>query len=142
LEIRPAHPSDLARVQALLRGAALPWEDIAPHLGSFIVGEQGGALVASAGFEQYGVQALVRSVAIAPPLRSAGLGAALCDTLLGDARRRGVRDAYLLTTTAPRFFARLGFAPIARELTPPTIRATREFAELCPASAAVMHRAL
>jgi len=142
MEIRPARPADLPRVEALLREAALPWEDLALHFGAFLVGEQGGALVASAGLEHYGPDALVRSVAIAAPLRSTGLGAALCDTLLGDARRRGVRDAYLLTTTAPLFFARLGFAPIARESAPAAIRATREFAELCPASAALMHRVL
>ena len=140
--IRPARERDLASVQVLLRDAQLPWEDVALHFGSFVVGEQGGALVACAGFKHYAAEALVRSVAIAAPLRSAGLGAALCDTLLGDARRRGVRDAYLLTTSAPRFFARLGFAPVAREHAPPAIRATREFAELCPASAQLMHRAL
>ncbi|HEY8121688.1 MAG TPA: arsenic resistance N-acetyltransferase ArsN2 [Myxococcota bacterium] len=142
MEIRPARASDLASVEALLREAALPWEDVAPHFGAFLVGERGGALVASAGFEHYGAQALVRSVAIAPALRSGGLGAALCDTLLGDARRRGVSDAYLLTTTAPRFFERLGFAALARERAPGAIRATREFAGLCPASAVLMHRAL
>ena len=142
MEIRPARLDDLAAVQALLKDAALPWEDVAPHLGAFLVGERDGELIACAGFEHYGAEALVRSVAIAASLRSAGLGAALCDTLLGDARRRGVRDAYLLTTTAPRFFARQGFAPIARESVPPAIRATREFAELCPASAVVMHREL
>lgn len=142
MEIRPARPDDLAAVQTLLKAAELPWEDVAPHLGAFLVGEQDGRLMACAGLEHYGAEALVRSVAIAASLRSTGLGAALCDTLLGEARRRGVRDAYLLTTTAPRFFARQGFAPIARERAPAAIRATREFAELCPASAVVMHRAL
>ena len=142
MEIRPARSSDLASLHALLRSAALVWEDVEPHLAAFVVGEREGALVACAGLEQRGTDALVRSVAIAAPLRGAGLGAALCDTLLGDARRRGVRDAYLLTTTAARFFARHGFAPIPRGAAPEAIRATREFAELCPASAVVMHRAL
>jgi len=142
MEIRPARPTDLAAVQALLREAALPWEDVAPHFGAFLVGERAGELVASAGFEHYGAEALVRSVAISGALRSRGLGAALCETLIGEARRRGVRDAYLLTTSAPRFFARQGFAAIPREHAPPAIRATREFAELCPASAQVMYRAL
>ncbi|MBM4383187.1 MAG: GNAT family N-acetyltransferase [Deltaproteobacteria bacterium] len=142
MEIRPARAADLAAAQQLLREAKLPWEDVAPHFAAFLVGERGGALVACAGLEYYGEVALVRSVAIAETLRNAGLGAALCDTLLGDARRRGVRDAYLLTTTAPRFFARMGFAPIARDVAPPAIQRTREFTELCPASAAVMHRAL
>ena len=142
MEIRPARAADLAAVQQLLRDAALLWEDVPEHFGAFLVGERGGALVACAGLEHYGEVALVRSVAIAEPLRNAGLGAALCDTLLGDARRRGVRDAYLLTTTAPRFFARMGFAQIARETAPRAIQRTREFADLCPASALVMHRAL
>jgi len=142
MEIRPARSSDLASLQALLRGADLPWDDIAPHLGAFLVGERDGALVACAGLEPNGAAALVRSLAVAAPLRSAGLGAALCDTLLGDARRRGVRDAYLLTTTAQRFFARRGFAPIPREAAPASIRATRQFAESCPESAVAMHRAL
>jgi amino-acid N-acetyltransferase len=142
MEIRPAQPADLASVQALLREAALPWEDVPAHFGTFLVGERAGALVACAGFEHYGAEALVRSVAIAGALRSRGLGAALCETLLGEARRRGVRDAYLLTTSAPRFFARRGFEAIDRARAPAAIRATREFAELCPASAIVMHRAL
>lgn len=142
MEIRPAREGDRAGVEALLRSADLPSEDVAPHLGAFLVAERNGALVACAGLELLGSEALVRSVAIAEPLRGAGLGAALCDTLLGDARRRGVRDAYLLTTTAPRFFARLGFAPIARDTVPASVRATREFADLCPASAIVMHRSL
>jgi amino-acid N-acetyltransferase len=142
VEIRRAREGDRAGVEALLRSAGLPWEDVAPHLGAFLVAERSGALVACAGLELLGSAALVRSVAIVEPLRGAGLGAALCDTLLGDARRRGVRDAYLLTTTAPRFFARLGFAPIARAAVPAAVRATREFAELCPASAICMQRAL
>lgn len=142
MELRPARPSDLAAVRALLRAAELPWEDVAPHFASFLVGERDGAVVACAGLELAGPAALVRSVAVAEPLRAGGLGAALCDTLLGDARRRGVRDAYLLTTSAPRFFARQGFAAIPREQAPDAIRATREFASLCPASAVLMHRAL
>jgi amino-acid N-acetyltransferase len=142
MEIRPARPGDLGPLQALLRDAELRSEDLAPHLGTFLVGERSGALIASAGFEHYGTEALFRSFAIAAALRSCGLGAALCDTLLGEARRRGVRDAYLLTTTAPRFFARRGFRETPRESAPASIRATREFAQLCPASAVLMQRTL
>jgi amino-acid N-acetyltransferase len=142
MEMRPARPEDLASVQCLLRTAELPFEDVAPLLGAFVVGEQDGALAACAGFERYGSDALLRSVALTPALRSRGLGRALCDTLLGEARRRGVRDAFLLTTTAVEFFARQGFARFERERAPAAIRATREFAQLCPASAVLMHRAL
>lgn len=142
LSLRPARPEDLEAVEGLLRASDLPWQDIAAHLGAFIVGEQGGTLVACGGLEPYGSDALLRSVALAPRLRARGLGGALCDTLLGEARRRGVRDAFLLTTSAAEFFARLGFTRFERERAPAAIRATREFTELCPASALLMHRAL
>jgi amino-acid N-acetyltransferase len=48
-------------------------------------------------------------------------------------------DIYLLTTTAPDFFAGLGFRRAGRKTAPPAIRATRQFATLCPASAVLMH---
>ncbi len=54
------------------------------------------------------------------------------------ARSQGVRDVYLLTTTAEDFFARRGYVRIGREKAPRTIRSTREFADLCPASSAFM----
>lgn len=142
MEIRPARASDLASVERLLRDAQLPWEDVASHLPTFLVGERAGSIVACGGLECYGPVALLRSFAITGSLRSRGLGAALCDTVIGDASRRGMRDAYLLTTTAERFFARRGFAPVSRELAPREIQATREFSALCPASAVLMHRAL
>ena len=142
MEIRPARASDVPAILALLREAELPCEDAAEHVDAFLVGERDGALVAAGGLELYGDAALVRSVALAAPLRQRGLGAALCDTLLGEARRRGVRDAYLLTTTAAGFFAGHGFQPLARELAPASIRGTREFRGLCPESAVLMHRRL
>jgi N-acetylglutamate synthase-like GNAT family acetyltransferase len=142
LTLRPARSEDSAAVEALLRAADLPWQDVAEHLGAFIVGEQGGALVACGGLELYASDALLRSVALAPALRGRGLGRALCDTLLGVARCRGVRDLWLLTTTAADFFAAQGFARVDREQAPAAIRATRELTTLCPASAALMHRTL
>jgi mannose-6-phosphate isomerase-like protein (cupin superfamily) len=51
---------------------------------------------------------------------------------------RGVRDVYLLTTTAARFFERAGFATIPRDQAPLAICQTTEFRSLCPASATFM----
>jgi len=53
-----------------------------------------------------------------------------------------VRELYLLTTTAERFFATRGYAGIERERVPDTVRASAEFSALCPASAVVMRKAL
>ena len=57
-------------------------------------------------------------------------------------RSAGVGDLYLLTTTAASFFTRLGFQPADRATAPAAIRASREFAEACPATAAFMRRSL
>jgi amino-acid N-acetyltransferase len=58
--------------------------------------------------------------------------------VLDRARERGVREMYLLTTTAERWFPRFGFTRIAREQVPDAVRGSVEFREACPAFAAVM----
>jgi amino-acid N-acetyltransferase len=45
---------------------------------------------------------------------------------------------FLLTTTAPGFFAGLDFVPCERDRAPAALRATPEFAVVCPSSAACM----
>jgi len=100
------------------------------------------ALVGLAGVELYPDGALLRSVAVHPAWRGTGLGRSLVARALETARAAGARDAYLLTTTAERWFPRLGFAPIAREAVPDGTRQSVEFREACPASAVAMHRAL
>jgi len=61
---------------------------------------------------------------------------------LADAGARGVRDAYLLTTTADRWFRRLGFVPVERSALPAALAGSEELKGACPASAVAMHRAL
>ena len=59
---------------------------------------------------------------------------------LDEMRLAGIRDAYLLTTTAAPFFSRYGYQAADRATAPDAIAASREFASLCPASAAYMTR--
>ncbi len=140
--IRSAAPSDLAAASALLADAKLPVDDVAEHFASFLVAELGGRVVGVAGLERCGDVALVRSVAVEAALRGQQLGHALCAELFARAERGGVRELHLLTEHAAGFFARLGFAPEARDSAPPAIRATRQFSALCPASAQLMRRKL
>jgi amino-acid N-acetyltransferase len=53
-----------------------------------------------------------------------------------------VRTLFLLTTTAEGFFARLGYLHATRDVAPPAIRSTKEFAGICPASSAFMSKQL
>jgi N-acetylglutamate synthase-like GNAT family acetyltransferase len=54
------------------------------------------------------------------------------------ARSEGVRELYLLTTTAEGFFAGLGYRSIPREQAEAVLAGTTQFSELCPASARCM----
>ena len=64
----------------------------------------------------------VRTLAVAPRLHGHGLGAALLDRLLEQARELGVRRVFCLTFETG-FFGRHGFVPLADALVDPAVRA-------------------
>ncbi len=108
---------DLARlpqVLDLLTRCGLPQDGLAAHVADALVAVQAGRVVGSAALEHYGDAALLRSVAVDPAWRGQGLGDRLVAAALAHARTRGVADVYLLTETAADYFARRGFAPVAR----------------------------
>ena len=140
--IRAASPSDLPRVEQLLTANDLPLSGVRDALGDFVVAEAGGELVGVAGLEICCDDALLRSVAVHPAWRSKGVGRALVTRAIADAEARGLHALYLLTTTAEAYFPTFGFKKIARDHVPTAVRETDEFTNACPASAAVMSRAL
>jgi amino-acid N-acetyltransferase len=141
LSLRRAGRADHEAVATLLRNSELPTEGVAEWLDQFWVAEHQGRLVGVAGMERYGDGGLLRSVAVAPGWRGSGLGRALVDRVLEEGRAAGVRDVYLLTTTAEHYFPRLGFVCVDRETVPAAVRGSAEFTGACPASAVVMCRA-
>lgn len=141
MELRKAEPRDLDAVLALLAAAALPTADVARHFDHFVVLDESG-VVGVAGLEVHDAAALVRSVCVDASRRGRGLGGQLCDAVEARALDLGVRDLYLLTTTAAPFFEARGYVRVARNRAPETIRATEEFRSLCPDSAACLHRRL
>ena len=130
-------------VEALLASASLPASDLTPaHLADFFGCGPGRAPAGVVGIEVYGTVALLRSLAVAKASRGRGCGTALVAAAEHEALARGVQKLYLLTTTAERFFERLGYAHLPRDVAPAAIRRTREFAELCPSSSALMAKSL
>jgi len=129
-------------IRLLLAHADLPTADVAPEVGRFVVAEEQGEIVGTAGVECYGTVGLLRSVATSPAVRGQGIALRLCAEAICHARETGVRELYLLTTTAPGFFERLGFQRLARVDAPDTLRESREFRELCPASSVLMRKPL
>ena len=139
--ITPAAPADGPAIASLLRAADLPHEDIAPHLGHFFVARKGGVVVGAIGLEVYAPDGLLRSLVVAPALRSRGLGEQLVRRLERAAAEWGVARLWLLTTTAEAFFARRRFRVTPRTAVPTEIAATHEFKSLCPSTAICMTRA-
>lgn len=138
-EIRPATDTDYPAVMALLESAGLPTAGVSRTLGDFLVADAAGdGLAGAIGLERYGSGALLRSAVVRPSDQGTGIGGALVRAVLDRARDSGLREIYLLTTTAERWFPRFGFTPIEREQVPDAVRASVEFREACPASAAVM----
>ncbi|MBI2839547.1 MAG: GNAT family N-acetyltransferase [Acidobacteria bacterium] len=138
LTFASARPIDLPGVRSLLSDAGLPSEDIEPHIGHFILAKNGAGLVGCVGLEPAGALGLLRSLAVASGFRGGGLGHELCDRLTRQARNLGVKELYLLTTSAEGFFAKRGFARIERRDAPDAIRATEEFRTCCPSTAVCM----
>jgi amino-acid N-acetyltransferase len=139
-EIGEAKPDELEWVLALLAEASLPREGVAEHFHDFLVGREAGQVMGAVGMERYGESVLLRSLVVAPSRRGAGLGRALAERLLDEARRRGARRVFLLTETAPNFFARLGFRRIARDEADAAVQGSAEFRTCCPQSAVCMRR--
>jgi amino-acid N-acetyltransferase len=140
--IRSGAPGDFAGVLRLLDAAGLPTAGLTPALPDFLVAEEDGSVVGAVGLEVYGESALLRSAVVDARRRGSGLGRELVERLLERAASRGVREIYLLTTTAERFFPRFGFTRIPREAVASAVRASEEFRGACPDSAIAMRRVI
>lgn len=140
--IQAAHRNDLPAVRRLLAIQHLPLDGIDEHVETMVVAKKGSEVVGSAAVELHTDGALLRSVVVDPLVQGQGLGLRLSEAALSIAKDRGRQTAFLLTTTAEKFFPKLGFEPIVRADVPPSVQASIEFQSACPASAVVMRKRL
>jgi homocysteine S-methyltransferase len=140
--IRPAMDADVPEIRRLLEGSRLPTGDLEQSRPVFLVAREGVALLGAAGLETHGEAGLLRSVAVAGEFRGTGLGRALVEAVEAAAREGGLRELVLLTETAHDFFSRLGYADVARDQAPESVRSSAEFRSLCPQSARCMSKRL
>lgn len=136
--IRAATVADWSGVAELLESAQLPLDGAQAHLSDFVLALRDGELIGCAGLERYGEAALLRSVAVRATERSRGVGRALVEAALAQARADGIRKIVLLTETARDYFYRFGFREISRAEAPEAVKASAEFTTACPQSATVM----
>jgi N-acetylglutamate synthase-like GNAT family acetyltransferase len=136
--IAPAKATDIATIKAILEADKLPVAGVDDHWRTFLVARDGEKVIACGGAEAYSTAALIRSIAVLQDYRRHGLGRRLVRQLLDRLSARGLREFYLLTTTAEDYFRKRGFKTIERDEVHPQLLASREFQDACPSSAVCM----
>jgi len=142
IHIETARAADADSVLQVVLQNGLPIDGLREHLTTTLVAREADRIVGTAALELYPDGALLRSVAVAPEQRGHGLGRELTLAAIHLAQARGVPAMYLLTTTAERFFPKLGFERIARADVPSGVQTSVEFTSACPSTAAVMRKLL
>lgn len=138
LTIRRASEGDLEDVIELLKRSDLPVAGIAGHHLRYVVALEGERLIGCVGAEVYGELALIRSLAVAEDRQGTGLGRRLVREILDRLTFRGIREFYLLTTTAEKFFSARGFETVPRSSLPDVLQGSEELRGACPATATSM----
>jgi amino-acid N-acetyltransferase len=124
--IRAAALADVAGMEVLMApfvatGDLLPRSnyDLCRHIKEYVVAEAAdGAIVGTGGLKVYSTAlAEIAGLAVRDDQQGLGLGRALVETLIADARALGLREVFGLTRKE-EFFVRLGFRVAAKEQFP------------------------
>ena len=140
MRIRNASTADLPAVESLLAANDLPLQGVRDSFAGFLVAEDRGVVVGAIGLETFDSVALLRSAVVARDHRGTGVGRQLVEQALERSERDGVKEVYLLTTTAEDYFPRFGFDRTDRGGVPEAVKASQEFRGACPETAVVMTR--
>ena len=128
-------------VEKLLHENQLPTQDISRiDMGHFFGCGSAKEMHAVVGLEVHGEDGLLRSLVVSKSARNAGYATALVEHLEAHARSIGINHLYLLTETAEAYFKNKGYLKITRDMASEPIKGTKQFSELCPASAVVMRK--
>jgi N-acetylglutamate synthase-like GNAT family acetyltransferase len=136
-KIRPAQLHDQKNLRTLLSGFKLPLDGV-EETKLWVLQSSNGEVVGVAGLEVYDNQGLLRSVAVIKSMRNQGYGTSLANYVIGEAKKSRVQDLFLLTTTTPAFFKKLGFKEESREKVAGSITSSVEFKSACPKTAILM----
>lgn len=129
MRLREVGPDDVADLTAFLREVDLTLSGLdAPTVRLWVGRDADDRVVASTGYEVSpdGRHALLRSVAVSPAARSAGLGTELARFALDHAAGDGARTAWLFSRRSGPFWEGLGFAPADRDKLATVLAATHQ----------------
>jgi N-acetylglutamate synthase-like GNAT family acetyltransferase len=139
LTYRRATEKDTAAIRSLLESQKLPTETVGTTTTDFYLAVENDSIVGVAGFEYYGEDVLLRSVAVPASLQKKRIGSRLMDWMIALAKQRSIKRIVLLTETASKFFAKKGFAVIDRSsITNAAMKQSSQFGGGCCSSAACM----
>jgi amino-acid N-acetyltransferase len=121
--VRPATLADVPQLELLMApyvatGDLLPRSnyDLCRHIKEYLVAEApDGAIIGCGSLKIYSHElAELAGLAVRPDYQGAGVGRALSEALVGEARANGLTEVLALTRK-PAFFLRLGFVPAEKE---------------------------
>ena len=112
-EIGIEQTRDLGLVRAFLQALGLSVEGIEWPAACYLLAYRGDSAIGAVGLEPRIDAALLRSLAVAEPMRRRGVGTALVKAARVAAHTRGARTLYTLTPSRHvEWFKRLGLAPV------------------------------
>lgn len=130
--------NNLAQIRDILKRNYLVFRDIKNKDVELFLVYEDSVFVGIIGLEKFDNIGLLRSLVVLEEYRSKGYGKKICNSLIEHARSQGIKQLYLLTTTARKFFEKIGFKIVKRKDVPIRIKNTDEFSTLCPESAICM----
>jgi amino-acid N-acetyltransferase len=140
MKIQKANKEDLQTVLKLLAENILPVDDLKENNVEFFVGLEDENIVSVVGLERFSGFGFLRSLAVKEDFKNRSFGKKLVKYLLEHCASENLRELYLMTTSAEKYFEKFGFAKVERENAPEEIKQSRQFRDLCPSTAVVMHR--
>jgi amino-acid N-acetyltransferase len=125
--------------RTLLRASNLPADDLNYKKDLLLGYYESNILVGTGALEVYGDYALLRSLSVKLGIRGRNVGTTIAEYLIDEAKERKLKGIYLLTETARGFFVKRGFNDVTRAEVPEVLKASSEFSQVHPTSAAVMY---
>jgi len=129
---------NLGPIILLLNENNLPTSDLELRKQVFFVAREESKIVGCIGIELYKKKGLLRSLAVAENIKKSGVGRKLHNQIIEFAITNGLEKLYLLTTTANKYFEKLGWLKIERSLVPDAVLNSSEFSSICPSTAICM----
>ena len=139
-QVLKALPRDIADIIDLLKKNNLPTEDISPGQQVFWIVKDADKVIGVVSRERYGEFGLLRSMVTDKEHRNKGIAELLVNELFAYSKKEKLKEIYLLTETAEKYFEKKSFRRVSRDEVPKPLRASKEFSHLCPSTATVMKK--